>query len=167
VRRLVAEDKRDVDDIPLAWFVVEWVGDEQPERKVFDTYPALVDHVRRRSQQPGVRLFVFWGAIAHITKGEYKFLVHPSGERVPLFRVPSPLEMEFDETGEFTDEPDSPVGEVTELKLGRGQSLPMTSGKDDEEDSGFLDANYDEYEADDYAGYDDEEPRELDDEDDD
>jgi hypothetical protein len=148
--RLVSTNKVPADDIPLAWFVVELVDDNQPERLSFTSYEALVDHVRTRSQQDGVRMFVGWGTPVYVTRGQYKFIVHPNGEKTPLFHVPAAEELELDDTGQFTDDPDERIAEITEIDLGGGQRVAQSNpaGVTEDEDD-YIDGpeDFDEYDV--------------------
>lgn len=166
-QRIVATGKLEADDIDLSWFVVETVEDEPPELVKFNSYEALVMHVTQRAQQPDVRMLVFWGASARLTRGQYKFLVHPNGERVPLFHIPTIDEMEFDDNGRFTVTEDEAIPEVTELNLG-GQTMQLSASNSEDEAVGYDDdeGDYDEYdEVEDDTEFEDEEPEDaLDDE---
>jgi hypothetical protein len=163
--RLVVDNKVNADDVTLGWFVVELVGDEQPALLKFPSYAALVDHVRRRSQQAEVWMFCYWGAPIRLTTGQFKFLVHPNGERTALFRIPNEDEMEFDDEGRFTDTSDAPIGEVTELNLG-GSTIALSDGGGGDSAATYDDGDFNEYEEESEDDYSDEEPANVNDDED-
>lgn len=145
--RLVVDNKLSAENVTMGWFALEVVGDEHPRLVKFATYAAQIDHAKQLAKQEGVRLFLWWGAPVRLTTGPFKFAVHPSGERTPLFDMPDPQEMEFDDSGQFTDDSAEAIGEVTELNLG-GQTIPLSvSGGDTEPEDVFDEtADFDEYE---------------------
>lgn len=78
------------------WLAVVVPDDGEPSVVATESFAALADFIRDMVGTD-VAVYPFYGVRVGITKGEPRWLVHPNGSRLPLFRTDS--SQELDETG--------------------------------------------------------------------
>lgn len=111
------------------WFVHLIPDVEDPSVQSFDTTEEVAAFLKTLTQTRGLRVFVFYGWEAKITKKPHQYMVHPDGTMVPLFDLPDAVEIQ--ENGmlgpDIEEERTSTIGEPYEEAQG-----PAGEGEDEE-----------------------------------
>ena len=70
---------------------------DEPTLVSFDTVQEAAELLRTKVDQKALRVFVFLGWRARISKKPFRYLIHPNGTPYPLFSLPDQIEIQEDD----------------------------------------------------------------------
>lgn len=69
----------------------------EPELLSFDTGEQVAECLRSHAEERGLKVYVFYGWRARISKKPFRYLLDPSGKSYPLFTLPDAVEVQEDD----------------------------------------------------------------------
>lgn len=82
---------------PPQYHVLVTPDDAEAETHIFDTVQEVATFLRTKVAEKALRVYVFLGWKAKISKKPFRYLVHPNGSAYPLFDLPNEIEIQEDD----------------------------------------------------------------------